>query len=90
MEFSVDLPGSPLDFVWWAILLAVAVVSYRRSRLLSGYPIWRAVLVAALAGTFPEVWFICSLLNRERIAAEWKQRELRLARTEPSGVAAGG
>lgn len=89
MEFSVDVPSSPLDFVWWAVLLAVAVVSYRRSRLLSGYPVCRAVLIAVLAGTFPWVWFISSLVNHERIAAEWKQRELRLARTEPSVVTAG-
>lgn len=88
MGFSVDLSPNPADVVWdvamLALGIAVAVASFRRSRLLSGYPIWRSVVIAFLAGSFPWVWFTVSVVNRDRIAGEWKQYKLRSVRSEPS------
>lgn len=54
-----------------AIFGTVAVVSYRRSRCLSGYPIWKSVLIAGVAGSFWVPWIIVSVVNRNQIAWEW-------------------
>jgi len=63
----------------WSAVIAVAVASYRRSRCLSGYPIWRSVLISIVASAFVIFWLIAWWVNRERIADEWAQW-----RAEPS------
>lgn len=35
-----------------AIVLAVAVASYRRGRYLSGHPVWKSIIIGAVAGLF--------------------------------------
>ncbi|GAA3534120.1 hypothetical protein GCM10022234_33750 [Aeromicrobium panaciterrae] len=54
-----------------ALFMAVAVVSFRRSHLLSRYPIWRSVLIGVIAGTWWIVWMIVSWVNRDQIKREW-------------------
>jgi hypothetical protein len=64
-----------------AIVVAVAVASYRRSRCLSGYPIWKSVVIGVVAAAFWELWLIVWWVNRKRIAWEWSKyrREQRPA-----------
>jgi hypothetical protein len=59
-------------------MAVVAVASYRRSRQLSGYPVWRSVLIAVLAAWFFMLWLIVWWVHRERIATEWNR--VRVAR----------
>jgi hypothetical protein len=66
----------------YAIMLAVAVASYRRSRYLSGYPVWRSVIIGVFAGSFWFLWMIVWWVNRDRIAAEW--HEYKTAKPLPS------
>ena len=49
---------------------AVAVVSFRRSRLLSRHPFWRSLATAVLAGMFWVIWVIVSLVNRDQVSQE--------------------
>lgn len=56
-----------------AIFLAVAIASYRRSRCLSGYPVWQSLAIAIVAGAFWLVWLLASVINRDRLAREWDQ-----------------
>ena len=81
MEISLNLDWLPdsswtaLDWTWFivstGISLAIAVASYRRSRHLSRYPIWRAVMIAIIAGAFDIIWLLLWWVNRKRIAEEW-------------------
>lgn len=59
------------DYVFFILGCAVAVASYRRCRCLSGYPIWRSVLIGLLSGFYAGIWVIMSAYNRKRIVAEW-------------------
>jgi hypothetical protein len=59
---------------------AVAVASYRRSRCLSGYPIWRSVIIAFLSASFQLLWLIVWWVNRKRIAVEWAHWQARRSR----------
>ncbi len=54
-----------------AMFAVVDVLSFRRSRLLSRYPIWRSVMIGAVAGIFWVLWAIVSWVNRAQIAREW-------------------
>lgn len=63
----------------WAVSLVVAVASYRRSRHLSGYPIWKSLVIGVVAGACWPLWLIVWCVNRDRIAWEW--REFRRERT---------
>jgi hypothetical protein len=68
------LPAVPeilLSVFLLAIVLAVAVASYRRSRCLSGHPIWKSVAIGVVAGAFWELWLIVWYVNRENIAQKW-------------------
>lgn len=56
-----------------AIFLAVAIASYRRSRCLSRYPVWKSLAIAVAAGAFWIVWLLASVINRDRLAREWSQ-----------------
>jgi hypothetical protein len=58
-------------WLFWLILVAVAVASFRRSHLLSRYPIWRSVLIAVAAGAFWPSWVIASIVNRDALRREW-------------------
>lgn len=55
-----------------AIILAVAVASYRRSRCLTSHPVWKSILMGAVAGIFWELWLILWYIDRERIADQWR------------------
>lgn len=79
---------SPLSPSWgellftvtnWVAFLLVAVASYRRSRCLSRYPVWRSLLIGVFAGMWWPLWLIVWFVNRDRIAWEW--REYRRERT---------
>lgn len=73
-ELSPLLPqvGELVSFlVQAAIFGAVAVASYRRSRCLSAYPIWKSVLIAGVSGSFWILWIVVSIVNRNQIAWEW-------------------
>lgn len=54
------------------VFMTVAVASYRRSRCLSRYPVWRSAIIAVFAGLFPALWLIGSLINRDRLQREWQ------------------
>lgn len=54
------------------IFLVVAVASYRRSRCLTGHPVWKSVVIGAVAGIFWELWLVVWYVNRERIADQWR------------------
>jgi hypothetical protein len=66
-----SLPEIGILLAYWLIVVAVAVASYRRSRLLSRYPIWRSVLIAVAAGAFWPFWVIASIVNRDALRREW-------------------
>ena len=53
--------------------LVVMVMSYRRSRHLSRYPIWRSLSIAVAAGVFWPVWLVASVVNRDQLAQDWSQ-----------------
>jgi hypothetical protein len=55
-----------------AIVLAVAVASYRRSRCLTGHPVWKSIIIGAVAGLSWELWLIVWYVNRKRIADQWR------------------
>lgn len=55
------------------LFAAIAVASFRRSLLLSRYPIWRSALIGAIAGIFWILWLIVSWVNRHQIEREWNQ-----------------
>jgi hypothetical protein len=55
-----------------AIVLVVAVASYRRSRCLTGHPIWKSIIIGAAAGLFWELWLIVWYIDRNRIADQWR------------------
>jgi len=68
----------------WVVSLVVAVASFRRSRRLSGYPVWRSVVIGVVAGAWWPLWLIVWYVNRSRIAWEWS--EYRRERTPaPAG-----
>jgi hypothetical protein len=54
-----------------ALFLSVATASYRRSRCLSRYPVWKGLLIAVVAGTFLPIWLLVSVINRKQLAREW-------------------
>jgi hypothetical protein len=54
-----------------AIIVAVAVASYRRSRCLTGHPVWKSIIIGAVAGLFWELWLIVWYVNRKHIADQW-------------------
>ncbi len=64
------------NILWWlstsAPEIAVGVASYRRSRCLSRYPVWRSVIIGFLAGSFTALWLVVWWVNRKRIAQEWE------------------
>lgn len=55
-----------------AMLIAVAIASYRRCRSLSKYPIWKSLLIGAVAGWFWLPWMLFWLFDRKQIAQEWR------------------
>jgi len=61
-----------IGVVLLAIVLAVGVASYRRSRCLTGHPVWKSIIIGAAAGLFWELWLIVWYLNRRRIADQWR------------------
>jgi 4-amino-4-deoxy-L-arabinose transferase-like glycosyltransferase len=83
-----SLPEMGIGLAYVLIVVAVAVASYRRSRLLSHYPVWRSVLIAVAAGAFWELWVIASIINRERLRREWNayRRERAVERVPPVPV----
>lgn len=68
---STDAADLFISFFNTALFVVVAVVSFRRSRLLSRYPLWRSVIIGAIAGLCWPIWAIVSLVNRDAIAHEW-------------------
>lgn len=68
---SPDVAGFLFTTLETVVFAAVAVVSFRRSRLLSRYPIWRSVLIGVIAGAWWPLWAIVSWVNRDQIAREW-------------------
>jgi hypothetical protein len=65
-------PSEVVVFVaCWLVAIAVAVASFRRGRCLSRYPIWKSLLIALAAGSFPLVWLIVSIAKRQQLAREW-------------------
>lgn len=54
-----------------AIVVSVAVASYRRSRCLSKYSVPKSLAIAVASGLFWEIWVIASIVNRERLRMEW-------------------
>ncbi|MEO6606622.1 MAG: hypothetical protein ABIN55_13550 [Aeromicrobium sp.] len=71
-------PDSSLaEILFWlsttGVQIAISVASYRRSRCLSRYPIWRSVLIGLIAGAFAILWLIVWWVNRDRIAEEWRR-----------------
>ena len=66
---EVETASSLLGLV---IFATVAVLSFRRSRYLSEYPVWRSAVIGFLAGSFWILWIVVSWVNRERIAQEWR------------------
>ena len=71
MEITFVELGTAYGAFLYGTSFAVAVASYRRSRCLSGYPIWRSVMIALLSASFQMLWLIVWWVNRERIAVEW-------------------
>jgi ABC-type arginine/histidine transport system permease subunit len=55
-----------------AIILAVAVASYRRSRRLSGHPVWKSIIIGAGAGLFWQLWLVVWFVKRGDIADRWR------------------
>lgn len=53
--------------------VAVFVASYRRSRVLSGYPVWRSVLTGLLSAWFWPIWVILSGINARQLMREWDE-----------------
>jgi hypothetical protein len=83
------LPGRPSDVtdvlvlaLNWAIFLAVAVASYRRSRCLSRYPVWRSVAIAVVSGMAWLIWLLASVINRDQLAREWRAHRGRRGGSE--------
>jgi uncharacterized membrane protein len=66
-----SLPEMGIGLAYWLIVVAVAVASFRRSRLLSRYPMWKSVLIAVAAGAFWPYWVIASIINRDALRREW-------------------
>jgi hypothetical protein len=58
-----------------ALFLGVAVASYRRSRCLSRYPVWRSLLIAVAAGAYWPIWLLVSVINRKQLDREWRMYE---------------
>jgi hypothetical protein len=52
---------------------AIAIASYRRSRCLSRYPIWRSSIIAFLSASFQMLWLVAWWVNRNRVAQEWNR-----------------
>ena len=71
MEITFVELGTAYGIFLYGTSSAVAVASYRRSRCLSGYPIWRSVIIAFLSASFQLLWLIVWWVNRKRIAVEW-------------------
>ncbi len=71
-----------MSVVQLAIAVAVFVASYRRSRCLSGYPVWRSVLIALVAAAFWPIWLIVWVVNEPRIRREWRAYRLEKAARE--------
>lgn len=59
------------------IVLAVAVASYRRSRCLSGHPVWKSLAIAAVSGLLWELWLVVWWVNRDLVARRWRERRAR-------------
>lgn len=66
-----------------AVMVSVAVASYRRSRCLSDYSAPKSLAIAVLSGVFWRIWIIASLLNRKRLRMEWARYRQRQASDEP-------
>jgi hypothetical protein len=84
----VEITYGVLSVAYGAFLygtsVAVAVASYRRSRCLSGYPIWRSVIIALISASFQLLWLIVWWVNRKRIAEEWDRwRAIRADAGQP-------
>ncbi|VXC23584.1 hypothetical protein [Aeromicrobium sp. 9AM] len=74
-DSSPLLPATPeivFSVLLTAIILAVGVASYRRSRCLSGHPVWKSIIIGAVAGLCWELWLVVWYVNRERIATQWR------------------
>lgn len=73
----------------WPMFAAVAIASYRRCRCrcLSEYPIWKSVIIGAVAGQFWLLWLVFWLMDRKQIAQEW--RHYRASRSRPGLELAG-
>lgn len=78
MEASYGVLGTAYGIFLYGTSVAVGVASYRRSRCLSPYPIWRSVILALLSASFQVLWLIIWRVNHKRIAEEtarWRARE---------------
>ncbi|MDQ3156956.1 MAG: hypothetical protein M3Q98_09555 [Actinomycetota bacterium] len=71
MSIEFNAIESVSDLVWFLASAAVLVASFRRSRYLSDYPIWKSILTGLVSGTFILLWLIVWWVNRERVAEEW-------------------
>jgi hypothetical protein len=54
-----------------ALFLSLAVASYKRSRHLSRYPVWKSLLIAVLAGKYWPIWLLVSVVNHKQLDREW-------------------
>ena len=79
MEISYDALSVASGVVYYGMSAAIGVASYRRSRCLSGYPIWRSVLIAVISAGFNLLWLVVWWVNRKRIALEWDQWRAEVA-----------
>lgn len=59
-----------------AIIVAVAVASYRRSRCLSGYSVLKSLATAVLSGVFWEIWVIASIVKHQQLRTDWARYRL--------------
>jgi hypothetical protein len=86
-----DLSEIIMGALAWPIGIGVAVASFRRSRHLSGYPIWRCVVTAVLACMFWPLWFVAWAVNHEQVAREWRDHHTpdgsSRGRSRPGGEA---
>lgn len=60
-----------ISLVGIAIVVSVAVASYRRSRCLSRYSVPKSVVIALVSAAFWQIWVIASVVSRERLRMEW-------------------
>lgn len=82
---NLDLGEIVLWIASSALQIAAGIASYRRSRCLSRFPVWKSIAIGLLAYGFTFIWFLYWLSNRDKIAAEWDVYRLERERQKVIG-----